>query len=299
MPEGLKSIINTGFNIWRNNLKIGVPFLLESIIDFVLALIFIFVLALLIFSSFINPLDITSSLSSLSALGIGTIIAILFCVILFILLISLISAFFHAGAIGMSKTAIESGKTKLSDMMSYGKRKFISLFLADIIVTIIQFAGVFLLIGVPALVIFLLKSIPKIISLTFLIIGVILAGIYLIAAGIVFSLVPYSVVISDLGAVKGVKNAFGVFMKNKLDVFVLCLLIFIITIAVGICQVALGFFIGAINLIMNSAISSLLFSILRWIVDIVFWLISIVIILPLTTVWWSKLYMDRTGVDKG
>ncbi len=48
-------------------------------------------------------------------------------VIITVILVLLISAFFTAGAIGMAKGAAGKGRTSLSDMTEYGRRKFIIL----------------------------------------------------------------------------------------------------------------------------------------------------------------------------
>lgn len=77
---------------------------------------------------------------------IGIIIA---AVINTVILAMLISAFFTAGAISMAKEATETGKTCMSDMKEYGRRKFISLLFADIIVGLITLVGlVFLIPGI-------------------------------------------------------------------------------------------------------------------------------------------------------
>lgn len=69
------------------------------------------------------PPDIFPLLQSQFLQNIGIIII---AVIITVILVLLISAFFTAGAIGMAKEATETGRTNLSDMMDYGRRKFIS-----------------------------------------------------------------------------------------------------------------------------------------------------------------------------
>jgi len=82
--------------------------------------------------------------------SIGIIIA---AVIITAILAMLISAFFTAGAIGMAKVATQTGKTSMSDMKDYGRRKFISLLFADIIVGFIPYVGQFLNMAVSFIVI--------------------------------------------------------------------------------------------------------------------------------------------------
>jgi len=196
-------------------------------------------------------------------------------IIITVILVLLINAFFTAGAIGMAKEATETSRTSLSDMKEYGKRKFISLLFADIIVGLIIFAGVvFLIPGILYALPVITTSpepTPEVIMPAFaiFIIGMLLMSIYAIIVSIVFALPRYSVVIDDLRAIEGVKRGFNIFMKNKLDVFLLWLIALVI-----------------------SAIVSFILSLIPFIGQLLNLVISVIVIQPLIVIWWSRLYLS-------
>ncbi len=186
----------------------------------------------------------------------------------------LINAFFWAGAIGMAKEATETGRTDISHMMEYGKRKFISLFFTDIILGLISSVGVVFL--VPGI----LYTLPKLMGLSelppgeaftaFAIFGLgfLAMFLYILIISIIFALPRYAVVIGDLGAIRGIKTGFKMFMRNKVAVFLLWLIVFV----ANMISMSFGFieYIG-------------------WVISAI---LSIIIISPLTVIWWSRLYLS-------
>jgi len=145
MNEDLGDILKNGFQTWKNNLITCVPFLLSAILIILLVLgLLIFVIFLMAGSLSSLGYTLTSSLSNLPILSFFLLILL---VIIFVVVISLIDAFFEAGAIGMAKEATQKGKTSLDDMMQYGKKKVVSLFLANLLVGIIILVGVIILLG--------------------------------------------------------------------------------------------------------------------------------------------------------
>ena len=194
-------------------------------------------------------------------------------IIISVILVLLINAFFAAGAIGMAKEATETGSTNLSDMKGYGKRKFISLLFADIIVGLIALIGfVFLIPGIVYALPVITTSpepTPEIFMPAFAIfmIGILIMSIYGIIVSIMFALPRYSVVIDDLGAVEGVKKGFNIFRKHKLDVFLLWLVAVVIIIVVSIILRLIPF-------------TGLFFNVV----------VSVIVIQPLIVIWWSRFY---------
>jgi hypothetical protein len=206
--------------------------------------------------------------------SIGIIIA---AVIITVILVMLISAFFTAGAIGMAKEATETGRTSLSDMKDYGRRKFISLLFADIIVGLISLVGlVFLIPGIlyalPNITT-LSEPTPEVIlpALATFMIGILIMSIYMILISILFALPRYAVVIDDLGAIEGVKRGFKIFMNHKVDVFLLWLVALVIGIAVSVILSLIPYVGQFLNIV-----------------------VSIIVIQPLTFIWWSRLYLSIT-----
>lgn len=132
MTESLEIIIRNSFGVWRKNPNLGLPYLFNTIVNITLILSYA-VAVFLFFNPFrsfsmqgFNPLDIDWPILFLD---IG----------LFILLVivsSFSSLFFHAGSIGMSYKALETGRCSLDDLTRYGGKKFLTLFLADIIILV-------------------------------------------------------------------------------------------------------------------------------------------------------------------
>ena len=281
MVEDIGSVIKKGFNTWKANLCISLPFLFSSIITAIVALIIIGSALLAAVPSLpslvphlsqpdkITPELILPLMSQLIQ-SIGLILA---AIIIAVILGVLISAFFNAGAIGMAKEATETGRTSLSDMKEYGKRKFISLLFADIIVGLIALIGfVFLIPGIVySLPIITTSSepAPNAILLAMIMVGIICMAVYTLIVTILFALARYSVVIDDLGAVEGVKKGFNIFRKHKLDVFLLWLVALVIGIVV-----------------------SIILSLIPYIGQFLNVAVSVIVIQPLIVIWWSRFYLS-------
>ena len=283
MTEDLGSVIEKGIETWKKNLSICLPFVFSTILTFAVAIIIIGGAILAVFPSLLslipyleNPDEIPPYLISpllpqlLQSIGIITA-----AVILVVILGLLINAFFTAGAIGMAKEAAEKGRTNLSDMTDYGRRKFISLLFADIIVGLIALAGVvFVIPGVLYILPYItsLSEMPP--EMVFPAIAIVGSGfmimcIYIILVTILFALPRYAVVIDDIGAVEGVKKGFTFFMSHKLNVFLLWLVVF----AIGMVA---GLILGSIPYI-GQPVSMV---------------VSVVVIQPLIVIWWSRLYLS-------
>jgi len=285
MVEELGSVIQKGFDTWKANLSICLPFVFSAVLTSAVAIVLIGGAVLVAIPSLPSLLPYLSkpegitpelilSLTQQFAQHIGIIIA---AVIITAILVMLISAYFTAGAIGMAKVATQTGTTDMSDMKDYGRRKFISLLFADLIVGLISLVGlVFLIPGILyALPLLATISEPTPEALlpafaTFMI-GLVIMSIYMIIISISFALPRYSVVIDDLGAVDGVKKGFNLFRNHKVDVFLLWLVALVISMVVS---VILGF-IPYVGQFLNIAI-------------------SIIVIQPLIFIWWSRFYMSLT-----
>ena len=287
MNEDLGDILKNGFQTWKNNLITCVPFLLSAILIILLVLgLLIFVIFLMAGSLSSLGYTLTSSLSNLPILSFFLLILL---VIIFVVVISLIDAFFEAGAIGMAKEATQKGKTSLDDMMQYGKKKVVSLFLANLLVGIIILVGVIILlgcfIGIPYLFGFFSGyGGMNLWLLLFIILGICLTLLYLLITAIIFSPVKYALVVSDLGAIAGVEEGYNFFKKHKLDVFLMWLIV-----------LAVGLGLSAVSFILRLPLSfiPLLGVILSVIISILTALTSVLVIAPLTAIWWTRLYLNR------
>jgi hypothetical protein len=279
MVEELGSTIEKGFETWKKNLIICLPFVFTSILTAIVAGLIILTTILATIPSLIpslenlaaTPQDLIPQLPPQLLQSIGIIIV---AIIVAVLIGMLINAFFWAGAIGMAKEAIETGHTDLSHMLEYGRRKFVSLFFTDIIVGLISFAGiVFLIPGI-------LYILPRVRTFSELPEGEIIAAfvvfglgllamiIYIVIISILLALPRYAVVIGDMGAIEGIKTGFRRFMGYKIAVFLLWLIVLAVSIIAGS------------------------FAVIPYIGGLISALLSVIVIEPLTVIWWSRLYLS-------
>jgi hypothetical protein len=279
MVEDIGSVIGKGFDTWKENLSICLPFVFSLVLTSVVGIIIIggAILATIpsLISYFTKLDEITPEVipqllpQILQSMGI-----IIIAIIITIILCMLINAFFWAGAIGMAKEATETGRTDISHMIEYGKRKFISLFFADIIIGLVSFVGIVFM--VPGI----LYTLPKLRALSELPPGEVFTAlavfglgflammVYILIISILFALPRYSVVIDDVGAIRGIKTGFKTFMRNKVAVFLLWLIVLVA------------------SLIATS------FGVIEYIGGLISIILSVIVIQPLTVIWWSRLYLS-------
>lgn len=276
MTEKLDGILKKGWSIWRKNLILSVPFILSFVLIIVLFIVFGIVLMLLFLPG----------LTGFSGMDMLNVVILALAVILFIVLVSLISSFFSAGAIGMAKKAIEQKKPNLDEMADYGKRKFIDLFLASLIIMVITLVSLILLVGAFIGIPLALGISPSdsIVSFTPMIIGTAISVLFLIVIGIALAMVPYAVVISDLGPMEGVKKGVRFFLDNRLHTFLLWLIIMVVSITSSLIFNVIQFIFEQIPLL------GIILSIIISLISVAF---SVVVLSPLSTVWYSYFYMDR------
>ncbi len=278
MVEDIGSVIRKGFDTWKENLCICLPFVFSSILTPIVAIIIIGSVILASTPSLVpyltKPDGITPDLIPQLLPQILQSIDIIIAFIVTIILCKLIDAFFWAGAIGMAKEATETGRTSLYHLIEYGKRKFISLFFTDIIIGLISFGGIAFLIPGILYILPELRALSELppeeaaMALAVFGLGFLAMIVYLMIIGIIFALPRYSVVIDDVGAIEGIKNGFAAFMRNKVVVFLLWLIALAVTMIVA-SSGAIPYIGGIISVIL-----------------------SVIIIQPLTVIWWSRLYLS-------
>jgi hypothetical protein len=289
MTEDLGTTIRDGFETWKKNLSICLPFVFSWILSSIVVLVILGVAVLATLPALVSNLDALDKLppelifQQLPVLfqNVGI---ILIAVAVAILVSMLIDAFFWAGAIGMAKEAIETGHTDLSQMIEYGKRKYVSIFVTNLIIGLLSLVGLLFLIPGILAILPQLSTLPalsesEVVTLIALFgVGFLAFILYTIIISILFALPRYVVVISDVGAVDGIKTGFTCFTRNKLAVF----LLWLVLVAVNILATALGAIphIGGIIML----------------------ILLIVVVLPLTVIWWSRLYLsmvETPGLEAG
>jgi hypothetical protein len=275
--EDIGDLIGKGFKTWKSNLNLCVPFVLNLLFSvLVMAPLVAALLAILGFSGDLQSLESITSEELLSRLE-GSLFTLGMVFVLVILAMALISAFFTAGAIGMAKEALEAGKSTTAVMWSAGREHFVNMFIASLIMGIIVVAGAaFLLPGV----IYLLPSFdlsPETVGL--LVAGIMLLIIYALIVSLLLAEAPYALVVDSLGAVDAIRASVGFFRYNKFDVFVLWLVV--VAISTGVQMI--GSSVSTGDTVTFQPLS------------IVTGLVNLLVLTPLSTLWWTRLYMGRTG----
>lgn len=289
MPQDIGTIINKGFGTWTGNLNISLPFILNFGINGLLALMafVVFVVAFVMPELSSIGLDAANispeqMLSILSSVIVDNTILIIVGFAIIMTLMMFVQSYFMAGAIGMSKVAMEAGAANLNDMLFYGNKNVVNLFLTSILLALIMFVGVvFVVPGVLALDSFnMLLSNPEetAASSALFAFGFFVWMFYILIVSVILSIVKYTLVVENLDPISALETGFRFFMGNKLDIFLMWLILISISIFIGI----IGGGIGSVP-------------VLSTIWSIVDFVISIAVIPPLTTIWWTRLYLSRTG----
>ncbi|MDV0447280.1 hypothetical protein MsAg5_11600 [Methanosarcinaceae archaeon Ag5] len=152
----------------------------------------------------------------------------------------LTASFFGAGLTGMAKTAVATGKTSFSDMVTYGKKGFLKFF---------ELSVVFVVLGLLALIFFIplylqLGSFTDLLTgyllvdlATFLSklgiaymafsAGVVLSVIYFLVLWIAFFYAYYAAIVDDLSFVNALKKSVSMLKNKKALGFVILLTLFI------------------------------------------------------------------------
>lgn len=275
--EDVGDIIGKGFKTWKSNLNLCVPFLLNLLFS-VLAMVPLVAafLAILGSSGDLQSLESITSEELLSRVE-GSLFVLGVVFVLVILAMALISAFFTAGAIGMAREALDTGKSTTGAIWSAGREHFLNMFIATLLTGIIVVAGAaFLLPGV----IYLLPSFdPSPETVGLLVAGIMLLIIYALIVSLFLAVAPYALVVDSLGAVDAIKASIGFFKQNKFDVFILWLVV--VAISTGLQMI--GNSVSTGDTVTFQPLS------------IVTGLVNLLVLAPLSTLWWTRLYMSRTG----
>jgi hypothetical protein len=280
MHDYIGAMIGDGFGLWRKNLNLCLPFLLVFA-SYLLALIPLAAAIAVLFGSIPDLSSVSSPQEALSKMAAFLpVLAVAF--LIFVLVTALANSFFTAGGIAMAKQAVEEGKTSTGVMWSSGKKNFWNMFVASILIFLIMLAGLVLLLpGIlsihPDGWMNLLENQQ---AIGLLAACAIIFVLYLLVISLVLAMSPYALVVDDLGPVEALKASVRFFSYNKFDVFMMWIIVVAISMGlqmVGSAAVSAGaeyfqalwsFLVGALNLL---------------------------VLAPLFTVWWTMLYMGRTG----
>jgi hypothetical protein len=289
--EEMGEMIGKGFGVWRSNLNLCIPFLLSAFVTTLLALPF-----LAAFFMTLLPLDrmdvamlqdeehmqelLVQMQDSLAGLETEKMLMLAALFLALVVLLSLINAFFAAGAIGMARQAMDEGKANTRAMWSYGRGYFWNLFLATLLIGLINLAGLIFLL--PALIAapMPLPADPQ--SMGALVAGSLLLILYVLALSVILTAAPYALVLEGLGPVQAVLAAMKFFRYNKFDVVILWLV-------VAALSLSLEMISGAVSTGETAAGQAL---------SLATGMASLLVVAPLSNLWWTRLYMNRKGMLK-
>jgi hypothetical protein len=285
MVEELGKILSSGFATWKKNLTICLPFVFGFILIGIVALVIIGSALVIAIGPIIPtimpyltdsgeiPQEIMQQLPAQFMANAGLLLG---AILVTVILMLLINSYFTAGAIGMARVATKTGHTSLSDMLDYGRRKFLSLLGVNVLIALILLAGfVFLIPGIISSVLGGISDPPFVAAnmgaFALFGIGILITILYMLIISIMLAVPPYAVVISDLRAIEGLKTGFRFFMEHKLDVFLLWLVVLAIAVLASIVLNNIPVVGGLLSMV-----------------------VSVVIIQPLVVIWWTRLYLSGT-----
>ena len=292
MSENLENIITKGFHSWTRNLNICIPLLINYVVQFTVMFFAAIAAMLLFFGQNLSGMASMEedeifdlmSFSIMENLTGAIIIALLVLLILFLL-----DAYFFAGAVGMSQSATAKGDASIADMFNAGSSNFINIFLANFLIMLVKIAGIIFV--VPGAI--LTRNYTEVLEFTqftsgilLLLMGIVIWIIYLLILNVVLAIVLYSIVIEKTGAMDGIMRGYSFFMDNKLSVFALWLVIIGVSTAVAV----IFFFAGEVIALIGSDGLNMIWSLGSQV-------LILVTVQPLLMIWWTRLYMVRTGKD--
>jgi hypothetical protein len=280
MYEDIGTLIGEGFAIWKRNLNLCVPFLLASFLS-LLAMAPLFAMMYIAFGSTPKIGSISSPEEIIAIIGPNLPVIFTGLVISAILII-LINSFFSVGGIAMAEQALTSGSSSIAVMWLEGKRRLWDMFFASILAGIVMLAGsIFVIPGILSIPIGEWNNLtnhPD--SIGLLAFGSIIFTLYLFIISLVLAAVPYAVVVDVKGPIGAIKESIRFFSYNKFDVFIVWIIVAAISLGLQMTVNSLA----AIGAEASQAALSAIVSI-----------VNVAIIAPLSAIWWTRLYMSRTG----
>ncbi|WNY26896.1 hypothetical protein [Methanolapillus ohkumae] len=178
----------------------------------------------------------------------------LFMLLVYAVVLLLVSSYFGAGLIGMSKSAVTTGKTSFSDMTTYGKKgflKFFELTLAFIVLSLLSlifFIPLFLQLGSfeellsEYLLIGIIAMLAKLdVAYWAFSAGFILTILYLLVLWAFFFYAYYAVVIDDVSVVDALKKSVSL-LKNKKALGFIVILVILPAILINGCSIFIWMF---------------------------------------------------------
>lgn len=291
MTETLEKIFTKGFNTWIKNLNICIPLVINYVITLLIETFAIVIIIVGILGININDEMLFTSNEEVIELFLssvdGNLVFIAILAALYIIITMLTSSYFSAGAIGMCQSATSRGDTTIEDMISAGNKNFIHVFMANLLIGLMVFAGIVFMVPGGLLIgnnIDTIEAGQLGLGIIFFIMGLFIWVIYIIILSVILSMVMYAIIIERIGALEGIHKGYQFFMDNKLSVIFIWLISIIITFTIGSFFFVIGQILTLTGIIGLNMIWSLGSS-----------LVIITTIQPMIMVWWTRLYIVKTG----
>lgn len=287
--EEIGELIGKGFGIWRSNLNLCIPFLLSIFLSMIISLPFLaafFMTSMPMASVNATLLQNDESMQeliaqmqgSLDSFEVDKILQIAGLFLVLVVVLSLVNAFFTAGAIGMARQALDTGKSDTGSMWSAGKTHFLNMFLATLLMGLLTLAGLIFLLPALAQGATSLQADSQAIGLVA--VGLLLFILYALVLSVVLVIMPYALVVQDLGPMQAVLASVNFFRYNKFDVVILWLVV--AALSLGLQMISGAFSTGEeASSAPLSALSGL---------------VNLLVLAPLSNLWWTRLYMNRKGM---
>ena len=275
MSKSFEEILQDSYEIWKKNIIIGLPGLL-TLFSIVFALIFLaIVIAILILFLGIEIETLKMNLQ----LGV----ALILLSILFFLFITTVNAFMISLAINMSIEAIENGRTGFNLIFYKGAKNFFPIFIASIIIFFLYVIPIFFFVGLGFILVkvFSFNLIPLIGAA---IIGIGIYTLYIFCLGLLLAPVNYAIVIENLDGISGIKRGVEFFMRNKL----VCILLISLLSGINTLLSIIGNSVASIF-----SVIPLIGPILTTLTYVGFLIVAIFIMSGISTVMWTKTYIER------
>jgi hypothetical protein len=271
--EEIGDLIGEGFEAWKRNLNLCIPFLLSAVFSLLALLPFLFALIEVISQEKMESLTpqewVPILMDALPRLAPSFLVSLL--------LLIIFGSFFFAGAIGMARLALQKGRASTGMIWLCGRRNMLNLFLATILIDLIMAAGLIFLL--PWALISVGHSYSDTTAMGLLLAGVLLLMLYALSVSLLFALSPYALVVDGLGPLQAIKASSAFFWSNKFDVFLLWLIV--LALALGL-QMLGGW---------SSADSAKGWQPLAAVAGA----LNLLVLSPLSTLWWTRLYLSRTS----
>lgn len=299
MAETIKEILSQSFKLWRSNLSIAGAYVLNSIISTVIMALGVGIMAWRMLEYI--PTELIKNLNFLTneevfgqfmeALFAGFVADnnwLIFIVLTLVVavVVVFISTFFTAGITGMCKEANEKGKTGFSDLMKYGKNKFINLFIGYIIYLIIAFILIFILsmaFGLLSLIMAIVLSfMPSSIALFLGVLAGFIFTLIVTYIAMIFIYPLYATVVEEKGAIDSFGLGIRFILNNLKDASLLVIIYALISAIMGI-------------LMDPNIIGIKYIGILVVLINVIFTILMILLIGPIFQIAFVRIYMERTN----